>query len=158
MMQLREASHSAIAKSESSISQYIRKMAADSMKSQLCDKPELWDKLIPNYSPGCKRVIPSDDYYVALNQKHVDLETRPIKRVTELGIETADGDLQEYDFIIAATGFRTVEFMHPIQVYGINGRPVSEIWKNGATAYYGVTVEDLPNFGMLYGPNTNLGE
>ncbi|KAF7586666.1 hypothetical protein BBP40_008515 [Aspergillus hancockii] len=157
MMQLREASHSAIIQRESSFSQYIRKMAEDAMKSQLKDKPELWGKLIPNYSLGCKRVIPSDDYFSALNLRHVDLETRPIQRVTESGIETADGDLQEYDLIIAATGFRTVEFMHPIQVYGRNGRNVSEIWKNGATAYYGVTVEDLPNFGMLYGPNTNLG-
>ncbi|KAB8239110.1 flavin-containing monooxygenase [Aspergillus alliaceus] len=156
MMQLREATHDPIVKSDSALANFMRKMAVDAMKSQLRDKPELWDQLIPNYSPGCKRVIVSDDYFVTLNKKNVDLETRPIQRVTESGIETADGDLREYDLVVVATGFRTVEFMHPIQVYGRNGRPVSDVWKEGATAYYGVTVEDLPNFGMLYGPNTNL--
>ncbi|KAB8199754.1 hypothetical protein BDV34DRAFT_29590 [Aspergillus parasiticus] len=157
MMQAREFSHDAIARSNSALSGYIRKISIATMKSQLCDKPELWDKLTPDYSPGCKRLIPSDDYFPALNKKNVHLETRPIQRVTESGIETVDGALQEYDLIVAATGFRSVEFMHPIQVYGRNGRPVADVWKDGAAAYYGVTVEDLPNFGMLYGPNTNLG-
>lgn len=157
MMQLREASHSAITDGESSFSQHIRKLALANMKKQMCDKPELWDKLIPNYSPGCKRVIPSDDYYAALNKKHVYLETRGISRVTENGIETVDGETEEYDLIVLATGFRSVEFMHPIKVFGRGGRAVSDIWKDGAAAFRGVTVEDLPNFAMLYGPNTNLG-
>jgi hypothetical protein len=47
--------------------------------------------------------------------------------------------------------------MHPIKVTGSGGRSLSSIWKGGARALYGVTVESLPNFGMLYGPNTNLG-
>lgn len=47
--------------------------------------------------------------------------------------------------------------MHPIKIYGSSGRALSDIWKSGARAFKGVTVEDLPNFGMLYGPNTNLG-
>lgn len=38
-----------------------------------------------------------------------------------------------------------------------NGRSIEDIWKGGARAYLGVTVECLPNFAMLYGPNTNLG-
>ncbi|KAE8355467.1 hypothetical protein BDV28DRAFT_146140 [Aspergillus coremiiformis] len=157
-MQYREAIHEAtVRKSDSWLARYMRKMAVDAMQTQLRDKPGLWAKLVPNYSSGCKRIILSDDYFAALNRDHVHLETRPIQRVTGYGIETADGDLREYDLIIVATGFRSVEFMYPIQVYGQNGRPLSEVWKDGASAYYGVTVEDLPNFGMLYGPNTNLG-
>lgn len=158
MMRFREFSHSAITDGESGFSQQIRNVATSTMKKQMCDKPELWEKLTPNYSPGCKRVIPSDDYYVALNKKHVHLETTPINRVTETGIETSDGESKEYDLIVLATGFRSVEFMYPIQVYGRNGRSVSDVWKDGAAAFHGVTVEDLPNFAMLYGPNTNLGE
>ncbi|KAJ5742825.1 hypothetical protein N7533_009927 [Penicillium manginii] len=64
---------------------------------------------------------------------------------------------QEYDLIVLATGFKTVDFMYPIQVYGSGGRTLGDIWNGGAKAYYGMTVEDLPNFGMFYGPNTNLG-
>lgn len=157
MMRLREASHSAITNSESAFSQHIRKIALATMKKQMRDKPELWETLTPNYSPGCKRVIPSDDYYVALNRQNVHLETRRIGRVTDAGIETADGAHEDYDLIVLATGFRSVEFMHPIRVFGKGGRAVSDIWKDGAAAFRGVTVEDLPNFAMLYGPNTNLG-
>ncbi|KAE8154657.1 hypothetical protein BDV25DRAFT_135577 [Aspergillus avenaceus] len=157
MMCLREATFSIFTNAESSLSRTIRKTCAKMIETGLQDKPELCDKLVPKYSPGCKRILLSDDYYTALNRPNVDLETRPIRRVTTSGIETADGELQEYDLIVFATGFRSVEFMHPIRVYGKHGRPLSEIWKDGAAAYRGVTVEDLPNFGMLYGPNTNLG-
>jgi hypothetical protein len=59
--------------------------------------------------------------------------------------------------LVLATGFRTVEFLYPIQVTGTNSRPLSKIWQDGASALYGTTVPSLPNFGMFYGPNTNLG-
>lgn len=157
-MDMREYFHGAVTDANSELSQTLRKLSLDMMKKQLPDRPDLWDKLTPNYSPGCKRVLITDDYYPTLAQEHVDLETRHITRITETGIETEDGDLQECDLIVLATGFRSVEFMFPIQVYGMNGRPLSDIWKGGAMAYNGVTVEDLPNFAMLYGPNTNLGK
>ncbi|KAG2421920.1 hypothetical protein HFD88_005896 [Aspergillus terreus] len=157
MMRFREATHAAITNSESKLSQEMRRFAVEGMKKQLRDKPELWEKLTPDYAVGCKRIIISDDYFPTLNQPHVELNTRAIERVTAEGIRTADGEEVPFDLIVLATGFRTVEFMHPVQVYGRNGRSVADVWKDGATAYYGMTVEDLPNFGMLYGPNTNLG-
>ena len=47
--------------------------------------------------------------------------------------------------------------MYPIRIYGRNSIPLSETWSvTGAVAHLGITVENLPNFGMLYGPNTNL--
>lgn len=63
----------------------------------------------------------------------------------------------DFDLLVCATGFKTVDFMHPIELYGKNGRSLSDVWKDGAQALYGTSVEDMPNFGMLYGPNTNLG-
>jgi cation diffusion facilitator CzcD-associated flavoprotein CzcO len=46
------------------------------------------------------------------------------------------------------------DFMYPIKIIGRHARPIDEIWRNGvAKAYQGVTVEDLPNFAMLYGPS-----
>ena len=46
--------------------------------------------------------------------------------------------------------------MQPLQVFGRNGKSLSEIWNGLPRAYKGVTVEGIPNFGMLYGPNSNL--
>ncbi|KAL2867629.1 sulfatase domain protein [Aspergillus lucknowensis] len=157
MMYLREQTHDAIVKGDSAMSQQVRDMSRGLLRKGLPDKPELWDILTPNYPPGCRRILSSDDYYPALNLDHVKLETRDIQRITESGIETVDGENTEFDLIVYATGFRTVEFLHPIKMYGARGRELSEIWDGGATAYYGVTVEDMPNFGLLYGPNTNLG-
>ncbi|KAL3491939.1 hypothetical protein BJX62DRAFT_251031 [Aspergillus germanicus] len=156
-MDFRESFYAAVSDSESDFAKQIRHWCFEGMRKQLANKPELWEKLTPTYAPGCKRLIISDDIYPALARENVDLETRRISRITETGIEVEGGILQEYDFIILATGFKTVEFMYPIQIYGSNGRPLSDIWKDGASAYHGVTVEDLPNFGMFYGPNTNLG-
>lgn len=158
MMNIREASHQAIVVPESAYSQKMVKWAVAAMKTQLSDRPDLWGVLTPDYAPGCKRVLTSDDYYQALGRANVVLETRKITQVTEAGIETVDGEMQQVDLIVCATGFKSVEFLHPIEVYGKSGRPLQEIWKNGGEAYYGVGVEDVPNFGMLYGPNTNLGE
>ncbi|KAL4781299.1 hypothetical protein BJX76DRAFT_360078 [Aspergillus varians] len=81
----------------------------------------------------CRRLLSSDDHYAALNKDHVKLETREMQRITETGIET---ETAEFDLIV---------------------RELSQAWDGGATAYYGVTVEDMPNFGLLYGPNTSLG-
>ncbi|CAI7670197.1 unnamed protein product [Penicillium pancosmium] len=156
-MDFREGFHDAIFDGDSEFAQLIRDWCTSLMKTQLADQPELWETLTPTYSPGCKRVIITDDYYPTLARENVNLETRPISRITENGIEVEGAGEQEYDLIVLATGFKTVDFMYPIQVYGSRGRALGDIWNGGAKAYYGMTVEDLPNFGMFYGPNTNLG-
>lgn len=156
MMDFRESFYSAIFDAESPFANMLMDMSKDLMKAQLSDKPELWEKFFPNYPVGCKRVIITDDYFPAFNLDNVSLETRQISKITENGIEV-DGEESEYDLVVLATGFRTVEFMHPIKITGSAGRSISDIWARGGRALYGVTVESLPNFGMLYGPNTNLG-
>ncbi|KAJ5794099.1 hypothetical protein N7457_000698 [Penicillium paradoxum] len=156
-MDYRESFYSAVADESSGFAHMIRNLCTETMKSQLAENPELWDVLTPKYAPGCKRIIITDDYYPTLARDNVSLEVRGITSVTDSSIEVDEEDEQPYDLIILATGFRTVEFMHPIQIYGSNGRSLQDIWKNGAMAFNGVTVEDLPNFGMFYGPNTNLG-
>ncbi|KAJ9667039.1 hypothetical protein H2201_002873 [Coniosporium apollinis] len=156
-MDFRESFFDAVTDKDSKFAQDIRDWCIGQMHAALPDQPELWAKLTPNYSPGCKRVIISDDYYPALALPNVRLETRAISQITESGIEVEGGDTEDYDLIVLATGFRTVEFMHPINIIGANGRSIKDIWKGGARALYGTTVEDLPNFGMFYGPNTNLG-
>ncbi|KAK2806649.1 hypothetical protein FQN51_006615 [Onygenales sp. PD_10] len=156
MMDFREVFFSIVTDPTSKYSEYTRQLSIDMMKRQLPNNPELWDKFIPNYPPGCKRIIITDDYFPTFARDNVSLETRPIQHITKNGI-MVDGTEQEFDLIVLATGFRTVEFMHPIKLHGAKGRPLSDVWAEGARALYGVTVESMPNFAMLYGPNTNLG-
>lgn len=157
-MDYRESFHSAVTDTDSVFAQQLRDWCTGMMRAQIPNKQTLWPKLTPTYAPGCKRVIISDDWFPALARDNVTLETRPIERVTATGIELANGESQEFDLIVLATGFKTVQFMCPIQIYGSNGKSLSDIWKDGARAYNGVTVDGIPNFGMCYGPNTNLGE
>nr|POF05876.1 baeyer-villiger monooxygenase [Quercus suber] len=162
-MKIREAMHDAVAKPDSNMVKMVKDMALELMHTQLADHPEMWDALTPKYNIGCKRIIASDDYYPSLIQPNVTLETRSIDHITPSTIKVRDsnGELvdaaPQYDLIVCATGFKTLEFMHPIQLRGRGGRTLSDVWTNGAQALNGVCVEDMPNFGMLYGPNTNLG-
>ena len=156
MMDTREPFFEALVRPSTKSSAWFESEAKKHMRKQLPDRPDLWEKLTPDYPVGCKRILLTDDYYPTLLRDNVTLETGAINRITESGI-VVNGEERQFDLIILATGFRTVEFMHPIKVYGANGTPLSEVWQKGARALYGVTVESLPNFGMLYGPNTNLG-
>lgn len=156
MMDFRESFYDAVFDNASSVAQLVENDSKTHMRAQLPGREDLWEKLQPKYSVGCKRVIISDDYFPVFLRDNVRLETGKIDKISEKGIVT-DGKEEEYDLIILATGFRTVEFMHPIDIIGSAGRTLASLWKEGGQALYGVTVESLPNFAMLYGPNTNLG-
>jgi hypothetical protein len=67
-----------------------------------------------------------------------------------------DGKEAEHDPIALSTGFRTLEFMYPIKISGLGGHSIMGIRRGGARALYGVTVESLPSFAMLYGPKTSV--
>jgi hypothetical protein len=157
MMDFRENFLSAVTEPGSEYANDLETYCVEMMKKQLSHRPELWEKLTPRYPVGCKRVIISDDFYPAIGRENATLETRQIDSFNEKGVLLNDGSELELDAVILATGFRTVDFMHPIKVIGREGRGLSAIWKGAPRALYGVTVESLPNFGMLYGPNTNLG-
>ena len=156
LMDIRESFYDATVVEDSPMNVMIKQMSLNMLSQQIPDNEDLRRSLTPDYPPGCKRIIISDDYFPAMNRANVKLETSPIEEVSSTGIISA-ATREDFDLIVLATGFRTVEFMFPIKVFGIGGRPIEEIWKGGARAYLGMTVDGLPNFGMLYGPNTNLG-
>lgn len=64
---------------------------------------------------------------------------------------STDGERTEFDAIVLATGFDVQQFLVPMQVFGINGKNLSEQWKEsrGAQAYMGTYVHNFPNFGLL---------
>jgi cation diffusion facilitator CzcD-associated flavoprotein CzcO len=113
--------------------------------------------LTPNHPIGCKRVILGNNYYSTLTQDHVQLITAPIHHITATSIVTADGAQFPIDTIIYATGFRTTEFLAPIDVHGAHGIKLQAQWRDGAQAYLGVTVPNFPNLFLMHGPNTILG-
>ena len=162
-MDVREGFYDAVWDGKSDLAQLVRVLHQQKLEAELPNRKDLWEKLTPSYNPGCKRVIITDDYFPTLGLPNVDLETRPIDSISgnKVLVKNDDGKVvdvePDFDLLVCATGFKTVEFMHPIKMIGKNGRAIRDVWKDGAEAYYGMTVEDMPNFAMLYGPNTNLG-
>ena len=113
--------------------------------------------LTPDYRVGCKRILIDDDFYPALAGPNVAVCTSEIARITRNAIETKDGATHPVDVIILATGFQTTAFLAPMQIEGVGGKKLAEIWGPGAEAHLGLCVSGFPNFFMMYGPNTNLG-
>jgi hypothetical protein len=156
-MDFREDFYKVIGDTSSGGADEIRHLNKQMLEAAFPDDEHMREKLTPGYHPGCKRVVISDDYYPTLSLPHVSLFTSAISAITSTGITTEGGETQDYDIIICATGFETLDFMHPISMTGHSGTSLKEIWKTGAKALYGITVSQMPNFAMLYGPNTNLG-
>jgi cation diffusion facilitator CzcD-associated flavoprotein CzcO len=126
------------------------------MKAHVTD-PAMQKALTPDYPTGAKRILISDDYYQSIVRSNVELVTTPITKLTEHHVVTADGKSRRVDAVIYATGFRTTEFLVPMEIEGRGGRTLNDAWRDGAEAYLGISVAGFPNFFMMYGPNTNLG-
>jgi cation diffusion facilitator CzcD-associated flavoprotein CzcO len=124
------------------------------MRAQLRD-PELRRKVWPDYAFGCKRVLFSSAFLPALARDNVELLTDAIASIGPDGPVTASGRTIEADTIIYATGFRTNDFVAPMEVTGAGGRTLREAWSGGATAHLGITVPGFPSMFLMYGPNTN---
>ncbi|ONM48562.1 flavin-containing monooxygenase [Nocardia donostiensis] len=138
------------------IARLVQRVASRHLAKQVED-PQLRAALTPSYPVGCKRALFSNDYYPALTQSNVRVETAAITEITPVGVRSADGTLHEVDAIIYGTGFKGTEFLWPMHIHGRSGRALSQVWADGAHAYYGVSVPGFPNLFLLYGPNTNLG-
>jgi cation diffusion facilitator CzcD-associated flavoprotein CzcO len=132
------------------------KLAQKHLAKQVAD-PELRAKLTPSYRMGCKRILISNDYYPALQQRNVELVTERIREVRPHSIVTEDGVEHEVDTIVFGTGFKVTELPIAERVRGRDGRTLAETWEGSPKAHLGTTVAGFPNLFILLGPNTGLG-
>ena len=123
--------------------------------------PVIAERLIPkNHGLGTRRVPLETGYYEVFNQPNVelvDINATPIERVTAGGIQTS---LREYkfDIIIYATGFDAISgAFDRIDIRGVDGLRLKDVWANGPQTYLGVLVAGFPNMLMAMGPHAGLG-
>ncbi|MEM7142239.1 MAG: NAD(P)/FAD-dependent oxidoreductase [Actinomycetota bacterium] len=119
--------------------------------------PELREKLTPDYRPGCKRLVVSHNWYDAIQTPSVDIVTDDIERVDETGVVTADGVHHELDVLVLATGFHVDRFMRPMTITGADGLVLDDVWAQRPSAYMAIAIPGFPNFFMLNGPNSPVG-
>jgi 4-hydroxyacetophenone monooxygenase len=135
----------------------LRTMLAEAMEAQYADRPDLWEKALPEYPPASKRIIVDNGAWAqALHRDNVELTTANIDKITPEGVVTVDGRVHQFDVLIYATGFQPSRFLTPMKVVGRGGVNIHEQWDGDARAYLGITVPGFPNFFVLYGPNTNI--
>ena len=134
----------------------VRERFANLMLERITDKPELADKIIPDFSPSCRRPTPGPGYLEALTQENVDFIQTPIERFTKKGIRTTDGVEREVDAVITCTGAK-VDFAPPVSIIA-NGVDLKHAWTPEGDfgfpyTYIGLATPSHPNLLFLQGPN-----
>lgn len=119
--------------------------------------PELRARLTPDYRVACKRLIMSDTFYGAIQQPNARLITDRIAEIEPTGVRTQDGVLHALDVLVFATGFDGHAFMRPMAIEGEGGVSLESAWAEGNRAYRSVALPGFPNFFMLVGPNSPIG-
>ncbi|KAL7274591.1 hypothetical protein RUND412_002490 [Rhizina undulata] len=135
----------------------LRELSIDFMKSGAPKK--YWEALLPDFEIGAKRRIIDGNYLPILSAPNFHLSTTPVAKILPNEIVTASGDHYPGDAIVLANGFKTNDWLSPLEVRGINGRSMNEHWKaiGGPGAYNCTSCAGFPNFFMIVGPNTLTG-
>ncbi len=99
-------------------------------------------------------------YYEVYNNPNVslvDLKQTPIVRVTDSGIETADG-VRDFDIIVWGTGFDFgTGALTRLGIRGRNGLALEDYWADGPRTFLGIQTSGFPNLFFPGGPHAAAG-
>lgn len=138
----------------SALNEGMRQYALSHMRHKLAGRPDLMEKLTPDFPIFSKRIVMDAGWYDALVMPHVTLEDSPITEITPTGIRTANGRDYEVDVIICATGFRHGKLVKDLKITGREGHDLAVDWADEEErAYMGTTIPGYPNYFMSVGPN-----
>jgi cation diffusion facilitator CzcD-associated flavoprotein CzcO len=138
------------------LQQGAKDMFYQHMKKRLKAKPEIFEALIPSFSPGCRRLTPGPGYLESLTEPNVSFITSPITRISASAIHTSDGNTHEIDALVCATGFKS-STAPPFPLTGVDSLTMNAKWKNRATSYMSHSVAGFPNLFTMLGPNSAIG-
>jgi cation diffusion facilitator CzcD-associated flavoprotein CzcO len=134
----------------------LERLSRSHMQKQVSDH-KLRAMLTPEYALGCKRIVPSNHWYPALQQPNVEVIAGGLQEVRPHSVLGSDGLEREVDAIIFGTGFHVADPPVAERVRGRAGKLMREAWEGTPRAYLGTSVPDFPNLFLLLGPNTGLG-
>ena len=144
------------------INEEANKTASDFIRSKIKEivhKPEIAEKLLPDYYFGTKRPILDTDYYETYNRENVtliDVKKAPIIEITPKGLRTKEEEY-ELDILVFATGYDGMTGpLFKIDIRGKDGVTLKEKWEEGSMVrtYLGLTTAGFPNFFMITGPES----
>jgi cation diffusion facilitator CzcD-associated flavoprotein CzcO len=141
---------------KSPLSSVVARLAKAHLHTAVAD-PWMRRQLTPDFTPGCKRMLVSSDYYPALQRDNCKLITWPIATLSPVGIRTSDGIEHHLDAIVFATGYDVHLSGPPFPVTGLGGRSVQAEWNGHAQAFKSISVHGFPNLFLMCGPNSGPG-
>ncbi len=135
------------------VSEYIR----DKIRASVSD-PVTAELLCPKDHPyGSKRPPIDTDYYVTFNRDNVrlvDVRSNPIEAITPTGLRTTD-EVFDLDVLVLATGFDAMTgALLRIDIRGVGGVRLADVWKDGPQTLLGLQVAGFPNMFTITGPGS----
>lgn len=120
-------------------------------------RPDLIEKMIPDYPPFSRRIIRDSGWYEMLLRDNVELiEASRISFDADAIIDD-DGVRHPIDSVVFATGYKVQKMLATYDVVGRGGVTIRDVWGDAdPRAYLGISVPQFPNFYIMFGPNTAM--
>ncbi|MFN0028197.1 MAG: flavin-containing monooxygenase [Acidimicrobiales bacterium] len=150
--------HRAFSRNPAAVAE-LRRSGLDHLRSAISD-PALIAALTPDYEPGCRRILVSDEYYPALAMAHVELVPQGVTALDTDAVVAADGSRHHADAVIFCTGYRLggrEDGRPAVEVVGRDGRRLIDALRANPQAYRGIAVPGFPNYFTLPGINGVVG-
>lgn len=119
--------------------------------------PATAELLAPKQLFMCKRLCVGTDYYETYNRENVslvDVSETLIDEITPEGVRVGD-TVYEVDAIVLATGFDAITgALKRIDIRGVEGASLRDLWEDGPRAYLGLSISKFPNMFIITGPGS----
>ncbi|KIN03267.1 hypothetical protein OIDMADRAFT_119824 [Oidiodendron maius Zn] len=154
---------------------WARKAMRESMVAKIGPgHDELKENLIPDWSPGCRRITPGEGYLESLTRDRklrlnliIDSNTNcladvyivheGVAQLNEKGLVTTSGKTFEFDIIACATGF-SIQYVPHFKITGVNGAIIQDEWSEIPNIYLSIASPKFPNYFVVNGPTGNWGQ
>ncbi|CAO3638385.1 unnamed protein product [Mucor fragilis] len=121
-------------------------------------RPDLIPVLTPSFPPGCKRIAKSENYLEALAKPNVTVVPRAVKDAQGNVLIDSEGNAQQADVLVLATGFDVQGFLGNLEINGRDNTSLRDKWENNyPDTYKAATIHGFPNFFLLLGAGVGLG-
>ncbi len=125
------------------------------LQEKFADRPDLIDKLTPDFPIFSKRIVLDNGWLDALKLPQTQLHDRGIAKIVPEGVIDSDGTLFECDVIICATGFQVAKMTGDLTIKGKGGADLGAIWgEDDPRSYLGMCIPGFPNYFHTVGPNS----
>ncbi|KAK5312768.1 hypothetical protein LTR93_011189 [Exophiala xenobiotica] len=142
-----------VAFSNSEASLQSTALFTESMQQKLAKKLEVFDSLIPDFPPVCRRLTPGGGYLEAVCEDNVDLSPIRSNRSMPTALKRSTGNSAR-SMPSSRARASTYPTPHASPVTGLEGVSLQKIWDERCPeAYVSIFPEQMPNYFVSLGPN-----